>query len=126
MSRKALVFFVITGVILLIVWEIYVGWYAPKSHITLIIHYNLDKLMHVVGGAVITAILGLIMGPRRFVSLIIIVIFVSVAWEGAELLFDRLTQEFYRKSIGLWLEDTAGDAFFALIGALAATRFVKK
>jgi len=126
MNKKWLLIFILVSLVALVYWSVYVQRYAPRSHIVIITHYHLDKIMHALGGAVIAASLALIMGPRRFISLILAVLVISFFWEAAEFSFDKLTQEFYRKSTQLWIKDTVGDALFAVIGALVATRFIKK
>ena len=70
MKSRRLLFFLIITFLAMAVWTVYAQLYITKPQIQIIIRYNIDKFMHIVGGAFIMALLTYIFGPRKFSQII--------------------------------------------------------
>jgi uncharacterized BrkB/YihY/UPF0761 family membrane protein len=124
-GSKGLLIFIVVALIVMAVWQIYSHIFIPKEYIETVLAYNIDKIMHLIGGMFVASLLVYIFGPQKFLSLIIAVLVVSIFWELFELYFDtQVTYYFSHDKYG-WVLDTVGDTLFALFGTVAATRFIK-
>lgn len=122
-SRKTELIFLVSAFCFMLLWELYVNFFASQTAIRFITQYQLDKLLHALGGAFIVVIASIFFGQTRFVSMLFIIVAVSIVWEALELLLDPQVVYFFGKSKVLWFEDSVGDFVAAAIGAWACRRF---
>ena len=122
-SRKTEIAFIVFTFFVMILWEVYVNFFASQTAIRFITQYQVDKLLHALGGAFIVVIVNILFGQTRFYTLLSVIIAVSIFWEALEFLFDPQVAYFFGKSKVLWFEDSVGDLTAAIIGAWACRRF---
>ena len=117
-SKKTEIAFIVFAFFVMISWEVYVNFFASQATIRFITQYQIDKLVHALGGAFIVVIVNILFGQTRFAVAFSVIIAVSVFWEALELLLDPQVAYFFGKSKVLWLEDSVGDLAAAVVGAL--------
>ena len=117
-SKKTEIAFIVFAFFVMISWEVYVNFFASQATIRFITQYQIDKLVHALGGAFIVVIVNILFGQTRFYTLLSVIIAVSIFWEALEFLFDPQVAYFFDKNKVLWLEDSVGDLAAAVVGAL--------
>lgn len=116
-SRKTELIFLVFAFCSMLLWEIYVNFFASQAAIRFITQYQIDKLIHALGGAFIVVVVNMFFGQTRFYTLLSVIIAVSIFWEAFELLLDPQVAYFFSKSKVLWFEDSVGDLVAAVVGA---------
>ena len=102
----------------LFAWEIYVELFATRTGHFYITLYHLDKIAHLLGGALVIALLFSLTKMRTLAVVLATVILVSLVWELWEVLYDPKTIYLFSKSRLVWARDTSGDIIFGIVGAL--------
>ena len=115
--------FAIIG-IALFSWMIYTQFFASREELKFIDHYHFDKILHFLGGIMITGVAIRYRGLSK-VSALILLILLGVGWEIFEVLFLSDVRDFYEKFYQYWLNDTLGDIMAGIIGGLCYAVFCK-
>lgn len=106
-------------------WELYVEFFAGRAAIKVITAYHLDKIFHAIGGIFIAGVLYWMFGRQHIARVFFAVLLVSLAWEGAELVFDARTLYFFETERALWAEDSMGDVIIGMVGGWAYQLFLR-
>lgn len=124
MTALAHKIFLAAAFLSMLLWEVYVEFFASREAIRIITEYHVDKIFHLVGGAFVVGFLFLMFRFRQLGAFIAFVIAVSILWEAAEFLFDPKTIIFFEKSREAWIVDSAGDLAFSLAGGIFWARYL--
>ena len=81
-SKKTEIAFIVFAFFVMISWEVYVNFFASQATIRFITQYQIDKLVHALGGAFIVVIVNILFGQTRFAVAFSVIIAVSVFFEA--------------------------------------------
>lgn len=99
----------------LFLWISYTQFIAPKETLKLIDYYNIDKVMHFLGGFFVAGMSTFYFKLSK-VKIFLLVILLGVGWEIFEVLSIPDVRYFYSKFYAYWLSDTVGDIIFDMVG----------
>ncbi|MEK7660313.1 MAG: hypothetical protein AAB343_03865 [Patescibacteria group bacterium] len=117
MKRNALLIFIaIVTFSLMACWIYYIHEKATFSEKNAVKNYQLDKIIHVIGGIFIISVAGFLKRNLTPASAISSLIVVALVWEIGELVFDpEVSRSFYTEFIR-WRSNAIFDVIASIIG----------
>lgn len=105
--------------ILLFGWQIFIHFVAPFATIQLLYFYQVDKILHLLGGFVVvgTSLRSLYLGQSLAMGLLVLA---AILWEVFEWFVAPDVKELFVRNYVLWRKDTILDLVLGMIGGFAA------
>ena len=100
-------------------WAIFIQFFASQGVIQLLYFYQVDKILHMLGGFFVAGTFFKSLRFRASVSFLFLIL-VVILWEVFELVVLPDVSDLYRRNYALWRYDTILDFIVGMMGGLAA------
>ena len=105
---------------LLLGWVIFTQFFASREIIQILYFYQVDKILHMLGGFLVVGTAYKSLRFRVSVSFIFLLA-VMILWEIFEWLVMPDVRELFIRNYSLWRQDTALDLISGMVGGFAAS-----
>ena len=110
----------------LLIFGIYAWFIASTDAKRFMGAYNIDKIAHFGGGIFLVLMAEWLYPTLRPVGFLAYFLMLTIGWEALEFFFHPDTQYFYQYFPDLWLIDSSGDIFLALLGSAGYWKYFRK
>ena len=105
--------------VLLLGWVFFIHFLADRGTIQLLSFYQVDKILHMLGGFVVVGAIYKSLRFRTGVSFLFLLA-VMTLWEIFEWMVVPDVSDLYRRNYALWRQDTVLDLIIGMVGGVAA------
>jgi hypothetical protein len=105
--------------VLLLGWVVFTQFFASREIIQILYFYQVDKILHMLGGFVVTGTVFKSLRIRVSTSFLLLVL-VVILWEVFEWIVLPDVKYLYCRNFPLWRYDTIWDLIAGMMGGLAA------